>query len=113
MTARFLFFSGKGGVGKTSMAKVGQGAQMPLVFVGSELLSSGGKVSLPAIAGYIDGRPTERIGLETGREGQPCLTLKCLDRAAPIARDWSRTRTRPWPCWGSRPRWRKSRMWRS
>jgi len=41
------------------LAKVGQGAQMPLVFVGSELLSSGGKVSVPAIAGYIDGRPTE------------------------------------------------------
>ena len=41
------------------LAKVGQGAQIPLVFVGSELLSSGGKVSVPAIAGYIDGRPTE------------------------------------------------------
>lgn len=37
------------------LAKVGEGAQVPLVFVGSELLSSGGKVSGPAIAQYIDG----------------------------------------------------------
>jgi hypothetical protein len=37
------------------LAKVGEGAQVPLVFIGSELLSSGGKVSGPAIAQYIDG----------------------------------------------------------
>lgn len=35
------------------LAKVNDGAQVPLVFVDSHLLSSGGKVSVPAIASHI------------------------------------------------------------
>jgi hypothetical protein len=35
-------------------AKVAEGAQVPLVFLGAELLSSGGKVSIPAIARRIE-----------------------------------------------------------
>ena len=36
-----------------ALAKVSEGAQVPLVFVGDNLLSSGGKVSVPAIAKHI------------------------------------------------------------
>jgi len=32
------------------LAEVSAGAQVPLVFIGEELLSSGGKLSIPAIA---------------------------------------------------------------
>lgn len=35
------------------LAKVSAGAQVPLVFVGEELLSSGGKLSVPEIAKRI------------------------------------------------------------
>lgn len=35
------------------LAKVSEGAQVPLVFVGDDLLSSGGKVSVPAIAKHL------------------------------------------------------------
>ena len=37
------------------LEKVAAGAQVPLVFVGKELFSSGGKVSVPAIAKQVRG----------------------------------------------------------
>ncbi|MGE5579935.1 MAG: hypothetical protein ACM3WU_07820 [Bacillota bacterium] len=36
------------------LARVGEGAQVPLVYVGSDMLSSGGKVSVPLIAKHIN-----------------------------------------------------------
>ena len=36
------------------LAKVGEGAQVPLVFIGDEMLSAGAKVSVPAIAKHIN-----------------------------------------------------------
>ncbi len=37
------------------MEKVKGGAQVPLILVGNEMLSAGGKVSIPAIARHIEG----------------------------------------------------------
>lgn len=36
------------------MDKVKAGAQIPLVFVGKEMFSAGGKISIPAIAKHIE-----------------------------------------------------------
>ena len=43
------------------LAKVSAGAQVPLVIVGDDLLSSGGKVSVPAIAKHLSSLLPDRL----------------------------------------------------